>query len=219
MAMRKIRATFKGKPKTADQIEQYRGIAAGYERRVRAGERFRRQAFAEFDLRVGDVVLDVGCGTGLSFPLIEKAIGPSGRLIGLDQSAEMLRLAQARVEAAGWRNATLIEVPIQEAILPVVVDAIIFCRTHEIMRSRAALENVFRYAKPGARVLIVGAKWAPWWALPLNLAIWMSVRKVTTTFEGFRQPWDLVEQFVPDLQVRSAAMGAHYIAHGTTRST
>lgn len=218
MAKKKVRATFKGSPNTADQIEQYSGIAAGYDRRVRAGERLRKEAFAEFDLRVGDVVLDVGCGTGLSFPLIEEAIGPSGRLVGLDQSAEMLGLAQARVEAAGWRNATLLEVPIQEAVIPVVVDALIFCRTHEIMRSPAALENVFRYAKPGARVLLVGAKWAPWWAFPLNLAIWMSVRQVTTTFEGFRQPWDLVQHFVPDLQVRSVALGAHYIAHGTTRS-
>lgn len=208
----------RGKPITADQIEQYRGIAASYDRRVGAGERLRKQAFAEFDLRVGDVVLDVGCGTGLSFPLIEEATGPSGRLVGIEQSPDMLALARARVQGAGWRNVTFIEAPVQEAAIPVMADALIFFRTHEIMRSSAALEHAFRYARPGARVLVVGAKWAPWWAFPLNLLIWMLVRQVTTTFEGFRRPWDLVEHFVPDLHMRSVAFGAHYIASGSTRS-
>jgi ubiquinone/menaquinone biosynthesis C-methylase UbiE len=218
VAKKNVRATFKSKPITADQIEQYRGIAANYDHRVRAGERLRKQAFAEFDLRVGDVVIDVGCGTGLSFPLIEEAIGPSGRLVGIEQSPEMLALARSRVKEAGWKNVSFVEASVQEAAIPVLADALILFRTHEIMRSPAALEHVFQFAKPAARVLVVGAKWAPWWAFPLNVGIWMAVRHVTTTFEGFRRPWDRVERFVRDLQVRSAALGAHYIAHGTTRA-
>jgi ubiquinone/menaquinone biosynthesis C-methylase UbiE len=215
MARVKVRASFGGAAKTADQIQQYREVSAGYDRRVRAGERLRTQAFAEFDLQVGDVVLDVGCGTGLSFPLIENAIGSSGTIFGIDQSPEMLALAGERVEDAGWENVTLIETPIQDATIPALADALILCRVHEITRSASALANVFRYVTPGARVLVVGAKWAPWWAFPLNIAIWLSVRQVTTTFEGFRQPWDLVQRYVPDLRVRDAALGAHYIAHGT----
>ena len=103
-----------------------------------------------------------------------------GRLYGIDQSREMLSLASRRVGEAGWSNVTLIESPIQEAVIPETVDAVIFCRVHEITRSDSAIARVFRYAAPGARVLLVGIKWAPWWALPLNLAIWLSVRQVTT---------------------------------------
>ena len=33
-------------------------------------------------LRAGDTVVDVACGTGLNFPMLEKAIGPGGRIIG-----------------------------------------------------------------------------------------------------------------------------------------
>jgi ubiquinone/menaquinone biosynthesis C-methylase UbiE len=38
----------------------------------------------------GQSVLDVGCGTGLSFELIEEGIGPAGRLVGVELSPEML---------------------------------------------------------------------------------------------------------------------------------
>ncbi len=201
-----------------DAIEQYRRIAASYDRKIRWGEEIRRQAFAEFDLRIGDVVVDVGCGTGLSFPLIEDAIGPSGTLIGVEQSPEMLALARARVDEAGWRNVTLVEASAEEAAIPVVADALIFFRVHDIVRSRVALQNVFRYAKRAARVLIVGTKWAPWWVFPLNVAIWLRLRAVAATRSGFGRPWDGVEHFVPDLCVRSVALGTTFIARGTTPS-
>lgn len=201
-----------------DAIEQYRRIAASYDRKVRWGEEIRRQAIVEFHLRMGDVVLDVGCGTGLSFPLIEDVIGPSGRLIGVEQSPEMLALARARVDEAGWRNVTLVDGSAEEAAIPVVTDALIFFRVHDIVRSRGALQNVFRSAKPGARVLIVGTKWARWWVFPLNVAMWFRLRHVAATCRGFGRPWDEVEHFVPDLRVRSVALGTTFIAHGTTPS-
>jgi demethylmenaquinone methyltransferase/2-methoxy-6-polyprenyl-1,4-benzoquinol methylase len=181
------------------------------------GEKLRKRAFEGFELRPGDTVLDVGCGTGLSFPLIERAIGPSGRIIAIEPSPEMLALARARVEGAKWKNITFIHAAADKAVIPVRVDAIVIFRVHEVLRSRTALRNLFQRAKPQARVLSVGVKWAPWWALPLNLTIWTLTRGVTTTREGFSRPWDLLVEFA-DLSVRPVALGAHYIASGKIKS-
>jgi ubiquinone/menaquinone biosynthesis C-methylase UbiE len=54
----------------------------------------RRKAVDRLGLRAGDRVLDVGCGTGRSLGYLHKAVGPTGRVYGIDISAGMLRKAQ-----------------------------------------------------------------------------------------------------------------------------
>lgn len=56
--------------------------------------RWRRKLIAKLELSPGSTVLDVGCGTGNDFPLIEQAIGSSGRIIGVDYSGRMLERAR-----------------------------------------------------------------------------------------------------------------------------
>lgn len=52
--------------------------------------------------RSGDVIIDLGCGTGLNFALLLEATAPSGVVIGVDRSAEMLAMAERRVDREGW---------------------------------------------------------------------------------------------------------------------
>lgn len=63
---------------------------------------------AMLGLRPGDVVLDVGCGTGLNFELLTAAVGRAGQVIGLDRSQQMLRLARDRCDRRGWTNVQLV---------------------------------------------------------------------------------------------------------------
>ncbi len=64
-------------------------------------QRYRSKAIELLELKEGDVVLDMGCGTGLSFDAIEERIGPSGWLIGLDCTEAMLAEAERRVRQKG----------------------------------------------------------------------------------------------------------------------
>ena len=117
---------------------------------------------------------------------------------------------------AGWQNVTLMEAPIEDAVIPVAADAVFFHFTHDVMRNPAALENVFRHAKPGARVVSAGRKRAPWWNVPVNVVMWRISRRYITTYEGFARPWSHLKQYVPDLRVKPVLFGAGYIASGRT---
>jgi ubiquinone/menaquinone biosynthesis C-methylase UbiE len=61
----------------------------------------RLRAVHALGLRAGDSVIDIACGTGLNFPLIEEVIGPDGRIVGVDLTDAMLAQAQDRIETNG----------------------------------------------------------------------------------------------------------------------
>ncbi|WP_279586517.1 class I SAM-dependent methyltransferase [Nesterenkonia aurantiaca] len=59
--------------------------------------------------RTGDQVLDIGCGTGMNFPLVQDRVGPGGIIVGVDRSAQMLAQARRRAVRHGWENVILIQ--------------------------------------------------------------------------------------------------------------
>src|ERR1700694_5628720 len=88
-------------------LDSYRREAESYDRRTAVFHRWRRRLVDLLPLRSGDVVLDVGCGSGLCFPLLQARIGPGGRIVGIDQSPQMLATARSRIKTEGWANVTL----------------------------------------------------------------------------------------------------------------
>jgi SAM-dependent methyltransferase len=197
---------------------RYRDLAAGYDARTTTGDPYRRQTVDRLAPLPGEVILDVGCGTGLNFAAIEEGIGPRGRLIGIEPSPEMLALAGERVEAEGWGNVSLIGAAAEDAAVPATADGALLCGVHDVMRSGPALANVLAHVREGGRVVAGGPKWTPWWrpgSAALNLTTWGSNRDCVTTFEGFDRPWSGLATMVGDLEVEELCLGAAYIAAGT----
>nr|WP_049908922.1 methyltransferase domain-containing protein [Halorubrum saccharovorum] len=56
------------------------------------------------DLDPGDTVVEFGCGPGVNFPALREAVGPTGRVVGVDLTGAMLDRARALVERRGWEN-------------------------------------------------------------------------------------------------------------------
>jgi acyl dehydratase/ubiquinone/menaquinone biosynthesis C-methylase UbiE len=191
----------------------YRRLAGSYDLTTAWLEPYRHRAISHLRLQPGDVVLDVGCGTGMSFEPIQAAVGPSGRLVGIEPCPEMLAGARARVEAAGWDNVTLLEASAEEATVPGPADAVLFAFTHDVMRSPKALANMLGQVRPGGRLSAAGPKWTAF-APQLNPLVWQVARQYVTSFEGFRRPWAELERVVPDLWVEEAYFGCVYLAWG-----
>src|SRR5258708_6473543 len=67
------------------------------------------RAVQALGLRAGDSVIDIACGTGLNFPLLQKAVGPGGRIVGVDLPDARLARAQDRRKANGWSKVSLVQ--------------------------------------------------------------------------------------------------------------
>jgi hypothetical protein len=93
-------------------------------------------------------------------------------------------------------------------------DAALFCFTHDVLRSRSALEAIVGRLRPSGRVAAVGPMWAPWWAPAMNLLVWYATSDYVTTFEGFSTPWSHLADLVPDLEVERHDLAGQYFAWG-----
>lgn len=127
-------------------------------------------------------VLDLGCGTGLFTRAAAHMVGAGGRVHGVDLQAAMVAQTAAKVECEGVQDrVTLHHVGAYALPLPddAVDVALIIATLGEIPDKPAALNEVRRVLKPGAR-LLVADEW-------LNPA-WMRAGAVCTCAEeaGFR---------------------------------
>jgi len=201
-------------------LEQYRRRAGVYDWELKLFEPIRRLAISRLRLGPGDVVFDVGCGTGLSLPLLKQRVGPMGRIVGIEQSPEMFEQARRRVARSHWSRVTLLCSPVEDADLRVRADAALFHFTHDILRRPEAIASVLGHLKPGARVVASGLKWAaPWLMRPVNWLVLPAALRSVTSLDGMERPWQLLEEQLGPMDVQSQLLGGAYIASGVRASS
>ena len=168
----------------------------------------RRHAVELLALRPGDTVLDVGCGTGLSLPLLRDAVGAHGTVVGLDLSPKMLARARSRVVAHGWDNVHLLARDVTELRaedLPGTAAAprtALFALSLSTMPTpQQVLSAVAGLLAPDGRIAVLdaGVPAAPGkhqWVARLLEPIWRAVCRLAAADPG-AHPWTGVPHVAP----------------------
>ncbi len=176
----------------------------------------RPRAVNRLDLKFGDRVLEVGCGTGRNLPFLSRAVGPDGRVYGIDLSEGMLAEARSACEKGGLTNVLLIQVDASEYELPEPVDGAIFSLSYAVMRDRKqALRNAWRQLKSGGRLVMLDAKALSGWLgrLLYPLALW--TLKLTVLGSPDIDELKDLEALTGDVEVEDLQFGTYFIARVT----
>ena len=174
----------------------------------------RRTVVDALALQPNQTVLDLGCGTGRTFPYIIDRIGASGHLIGLDHSPAMLREAQALVDRYGWKNVELVEGDAAQLSLGRAVDAAAcVMAVANIPDYREAMRRMVAHVRPGGRIVIADARKQE--SGHGGLSRWVAERTARYLVADLsRKPEEAFAQMVDDYSYQEIARGYYFVATG-----
>lgn len=179
----------------------------------------RDKAVNALQLRLGSRVLDLGCGSGGSFPYLVESVGANGTVVGIDISPQSCINARRRIKSNGWRNVVVIGAPAEKVQLTGVYDGALMFAAPDVFASDAALAHILPHLKEHARIAIFGGKLSDHrWGRLLNPLLQGVSRKLSPhTPIPDEAPWSLLSKQLEEFQIQQYFFGLMFLAYGTVR--
>ena len=176
----------------------------------------RQKAVELLNLKAGERVLDVGCGSGGSFPYLVRAVGSAGEVTGVEISPESAKSARRRAEKNSWENVRVIESDAREVRLTNSFDGLLMFAAADIYASKDALENILPHLKENARVVAFGAKLSHHRFGRMLNPVLKTLFKLSfsTTPKPDNEPWQTLENYVEGLKIKEYFFGLMFICAG-----
>jgi ubiquinone/menaquinone biosynthesis C-methylase UbiE len=153
---------------------------------------FGQKTIERLDLRNGQHVLDVCCGSGASALPAGDKVGPDGSVLGIDLSEKLLALARAKAKEQSLRNVEFragdmlaLDLPEAHFDAVVCVFGIFF-----VPDMAAAVRALWRLVRSGGKLAIT--TWGPRFFEPATTAFWNSIRDVRPDLYKDFNPWDRI---------------------------
>ena len=141
-------------------------------------------------IAAGQVVADIGVGTGVFTFLLSQKVGPKGRVLGVDIQPEMLQILERRIKESGVGNVETILGEENDPKLPAgLLDLVLMVDVyHEFAYPWEMLQAICRALKPGGRVAFVEYR-AEDPSVPIKQLHKMSERQVKLEMEPQPLRW------------------------------
>jgi demethylmenaquinone methyltransferase/2-methoxy-6-polyprenyl-1,4-benzoquinol methylase len=175
----------------------------------------RKKAVQQLELKPGDRVLEIGCGTGRNLALLREAVGADGRIYGVDLSEGMLEKAEVRRARHNWKNVTLVHSDAANFTAPAQVDGVLFSLSYATLpHHREVLRLAWNQLRPGKYLVIMDAKVPPGLLGKLLLPYGVWIMKRTVLGNPYIHPWDELLELTRDFEMREMLWGCYFICRG-----
>lgn len=174
---------------------------------------FRRRAVQRLRLKPGDCAMEIGCGTGLNLPYLREAVGPTGRVYGVDLSPKMLEKSRELCQSEGWTNVFLIQSDAAAYTAPEPLDGVMFGLSYNTMPHHlTVLRHAWGQVRAGGQLVIMDAKLPPglFGRMLLPFSSWLMKR--TMLGNPLIRPWEDLAALADDFEMEEFRLRSYYIA-------
>jgi ubiquinone/menaquinone biosynthesis C-methylase UbiE len=172
----------------------------------------RRKTVDRLELKPGDRVLEIGCGTGRNFPYLCQTVGPTGRVYGVDLSAGMLQQLERERARHGWSNVSLTQGDAADFKAPEPLDGVLFGLSLNTMpHHMEVLRQAWAQLRSGGRLVIMDAKLPNGLLGRLILPFSLWLMKRTLLGNPYIQPWAGLREVAGTFEMEEFLFGSYYI--------